>query len=46
MSESCKRYTNKLKADPVTNALMLEKRKKYYNDVVAPRKKLLQQRNQ
>ena len=27
MSESCKRYTNKLKSDPVTNALMLEKRK-------------------
>jgi hypothetical protein len=46
MSESCKRYTNKLKSDPVTNALMLEKRKKYYHDVVAPRKKLLRQCSQ
>ena len=46
MSESCKRYTNKLKSDPVTNALMLEKRKKYYHDVVAPRKKLLQKCSQ
>jgi len=36
----CKTYIDKLKSDPITKALMLEKRKKYYNDVVRPKKQI------
>jgi len=46
MAESCKKYMITIKKDPERLIIHLEKRKNYYYNVVVPRKKLLQQRNQ
>ena len=41
MSENCKRYNEKVKANPESYARLLESKKQYYHNVVKPRKELL-----